>query len=474
MKETFKKIWLWVDERTGLGEMLGPQLTHLVPQDARWWYVFGSATLFAFIIQIVTGILLAFTYVPSGGQAYDSLIYITHVEPLGWYLRALHFYGASAMILMMIIHMLQVFMFGSYKYPREMNWLSGVLLFAFTITLGFTGQLMRWDQNAVWSIMVAAEQAGRVPIIGPWIGRFIVGGDVESASTLTKFYALHVFILPGIILAFIGLHLQLVMKNGISEPPTPGKKVDPKTYRAEYNELMEKTGVPFWPDAAWRDALFGVAMVFAIMICAWYFGAPALDNAPDPSLTNANPQPDWYLMWYFAILALMPPQIESVVMVFGPLFMGLLLFSLPFISNKGERHLIKRPWASAFIVFALVLIGVLWHAAAMENWSPHFTEQPLPVEVVGATEGPVARGASTFYSRGCINCHSIQGHGGLKGPDLSYIGNKLDASQIMLRIDNGGKGMPSFASIIKSSEMDDLVAFLQTRKHVPLPYSNNP
>jgi ubiquinol-cytochrome c reductase cytochrome b subunit len=333
---------------------------------------------------------------------------------------------------------------------------------------------MRWDQNAVWSIMVAAEQAGRVPFIGPWIGRFIVGGDVESASTLTKFYALHVFILPGIILAFIGLHLQLVLKNGISEPPTPGKKVDPKTYRAEYNELMEKTGVPFWPDAAWRDALFGVAMVFAIMICAWYFGAPALDNAPDPSLTNANPQPDWYLMWYFAILALMPPQIESVVMVFGPLFMGLLLFSLPFISNKGERHLVKRPWASAFIVFALVLIGVLWHAAAMENWSPHFTEQPLPVEVVGATEGPVARGASTFYSRGCINCHSIQGHGGLKGPDLSYIGNKLDASQIMLRIDNGGKGMPSFASIIKSSEMDDLLAFLQTRKHVPLPYSNNP
>jgi ubiquinol-cytochrome c reductase cytochrome b subunit len=474
MKDTLKKIWLWVDERTGLGEMLGPQLTHLVPHDARWWYVFGSATLFAFIVQIVTGILLAFTYVPSGGQAYDSLMYITHVEPLGWYLRALHFYGASAMILMMIIHMLQVFMFGSYKYPREMNWLSGVLLFAFTITLGFTGQLMRWDQNAVWSIMVAAEQAGRVPIIGPWIGRFIVGGDVESASTLTKFYALHVFILPGIILAFIGLHLQLVMKNGISEPPTPGKKVDPKTYREEYHALMEKTGVPFWPDAAWRDALFGVAMVFAIMICAWYFGAPAMDNAPDPSLTNANPQPDWYLMWYFAILALMPPQIESIVMVFGPLFMGLLLLSLPFVSNSGERHLKKRPWASAFIVFALVLIGVLWHAAAVENWSPRFSEDPLPVEVVGATEGPVARGAHTFYSRGCINCHAIQGHGGMKGPDLTYIGNKLDASQIMLRIDNGGKGMPSFASIIKSDELSDLVAFLQTRKHVPLPYANNP
>ncbi|HVM33046.1 MAG TPA: cytochrome b N-terminal domain-containing protein [bacterium] len=473
MKDTFKKIWQWVDERTGLGEMLGPQLTHLVPHDARWWYVFGSATLMAFSLQIVTGILLAFTYVPSGGQAYDSLMYITHVQPWGWYLRALHFYGASAMILMMIIHMVQVFAFGSYKYPREMNWLSGVLLFAFTITLGFTGQLMRWDQNAVWSIMVAAEQAGRVPIIGPWLGRFIVGGDVESASTLTKFYALHVFVLPGIILAFIGLHLQLVLKNGISEPPTPGKKVDPATERAEYHELMEKTGVPFWPDAAWRDAVFGVGLLLAIMFCAWYFGAPAMDNPPDPSLTTANPQPDWYLMWYFAVLALMPPQIESVVMVFGPLLMGLLLFSVPFISNSGERHLKKRPWAVGAIVLGAILVGVLWHAASEENWSPHFTEKPLPVEVVQSTDAHVIHGATLFYDRGCINCHAIQGHGGVKGPDLTFIGSKLDASQIILRIANGGKGMPSFAGILKSDEMGDLLAFLQTRKHAPLPYSNN-
>jgi ubiquinol-cytochrome c reductase cytochrome b subunit len=216
MKQTLKKLWLWIDERTGLAEMIGPQLTHLVPHDARWWYVFGSATLMCFSLQIVTGILLAFTYVPSGGQAYESLQYITNQQPFGNFLRAMHFYGSSAMILMAVIHMVQVFLFGSYKYPRELNWATGVMLLGMTIVMGFTGQMMRWDQDAVWTFVVAAEQAGRVPFIGGWLGKFIIGGDTEGGSTLTKFFAIHVFIVPGMILAFIGLHLPLVLKNCFS------------------------------------------------------------------------------------------------------------------------------------------------------------------------------------------------------------------------------------------------------------------
>jgi len=465
MKQTLKKLWLWIDERTGLAEMIGPQLTHLVPHDARWWYVFGSATLMCFSLQIVTGILLAFTYVPSGGQAYESHQYITNQQPFGNFLRAMHFYGSSAMILMAVIHMVQVFLFGSYKYPRELNWATGVMLLGMTIVMGFTGQMMRWDQDAVWTFVVAAEQAGRVPFIGGWLGKFIIGGDTEGGSTLTKFFAIHVFIVPGMILAFIGLHLQLVLKNGISEPPTPGKKVDPKTYREEYHQLMEKTGVPFWPDAAWRDAVFAIALLFAIMFCAWFFGPPALDDPPDPSLYNAIPVPDWYLMWYFAVLALMPPAIENVVMVFGPLLAGLLLLSLPFVSGTGERSWKRRPWAVASVLGGGVLIGVLWLAAVEHRWSPHFTEDPLPVEVVGATEGPVAEGAKIFHDRGCINCHRIEGHGGFRGPELTYVADKLGDSQLILRIANGGGAMPAFASIIHADEMAKLIAFLDTRKH---------
>ncbi|HET9870412.1 MAG TPA: cytochrome c, partial [bacterium] len=140
---------------------------------------------------------------------------------------------------------------------------------------------------------------------------------------------------------------------------------------------------------------------------------------------------------------------------------------------SGERHLKKRPWAATAIIGGAILVGVLWHAASVENWSPHFNEQPLPASVVGATEGPVAEGAQIFFDRGCINCHAIQGHGGRKGPDLTYIANELDESQIILRIANGGHNMPSFASIIKADEMTKLVAFLETRRREPLPYAPN-
>jgi len=170
-------------------------------------------------------------------------------------------------------------------------------------------------------------------------------------------------------------------------------------------------------------------------------------------------------MWYFAVLALMPPAIENVVMVFGPLLAGLLLLSLPFVSGTGERSWKRRPWAVASVLGGAVLIGVLWLAAVEHRWSPHFTEDPLPVEVVGATEGPVAEGAKIFHDRGCINCHRIEGHGGFRGPELTYVADKLGDSQLILRIANGGGAMPAFASIIHADEMAKLIAFLDTRKH---------
>jgi ubiquinol-cytochrome c reductase cytochrome b subunit len=456
-------IWRWVDDRLGLSDLLGPSLKHLVPRDAKWWYVFGSATLVAFIVQVVTGVALAFSFVPSSSQAYDTLRFITDEAPFGHFMRGLHYFGASAMVLMVGAHLAQTFLFGAYKYPREMSWGTGVLLLAFTLVMGFTGQLLRWDQTAAWSVVVAAEQAGRVPLIGNWLATFVLGGTTIGGATLSRFFAIHVFVIPALMFAFIGLHLWLVLRHGISDPPVPGKPVDPQTYKQEYHAELERTGVPFWPDGAWRDFVFGTGVIVAIALLAWLVGPPPIENPPDPSILQADPRPDWYLLWYFAVLALIPEKIEGVVMIAAPILIGIILLLAPILGNKGERHWSRRPWSIGVVLLAVLMIGSLWIEGANAPWSPNFEAKPLPASVVGTTGGVVAEGAKLFHQHACLNCHLIDQYGGRRGPDLSYVADRLSKSDLIIRIVNGGTNMPAFGNMLKPDEMNAIVAFLETR-----------
>jgi len=352
----------------------------------------------------------------------------------------------------------------AYKFPRELNWLTGAVLLLLTLALAFTGQLLRWDQTAAWSVVVAAEQAGRVPLIGDWLARFILGGNTIGGATLSRFFAIHVFVLPAIMFAFIGLHVWLVLRHGISEPPTAGKPVNPETYRKEYEELLKKSGRPFWPDLAWRDVIFGTGLILTMVLLAFFIGPPALDKPPDPSVLEADPRPDWYLLCYFALLALIPASIEGYLMILMPALIGIMLLIIPVLNNKGERAASRRPWAIAVVCLSVIMIGSLWVAGQQSPWSPNFQALPLTEKVIGATSGPVFEGAQLFHDKACLSCHLIQGYGGRRGPDLTYVGDKLTRDNIVIRIVNGGGNMPAFGSSLKPQEIDDLVAFLESRK----------
>ena len=467
--DKLKKIWEWIDDRTGISEVITPLAKHLVPPDSRWNYVFGSATLFAFILQLITGVALSLLYQPTSETAYESLKYISNEVLLGNILRGIHYFGASAMILLVGIHMIRVYLAAAYKYPREMSWISGLVLLALTMGMGFTGQLLRWDSNGVWSAIVLAEQAGRLPFIGTTVAHFLLAGETIGGATLSRFFAFHVFLIPALMFGLIGLHLFLVIRNGISEPPKSGRKVDPKTYKSWYKEMLDKKGVPFWPSAAWRDMLFGIVVVAVILILAFVYGAPKIGSPPDPANIHSNPRPDWYFLWIFALFALMPPAIESYVIAFGPIIAGLILFLLPTIFNKGERSPLRRPWSIVIVIFILTMVATLWTKGVESPWSPDFDAKPLPAHVIGNISDFAKQGGNLMYDKACLYCHTISGYGGKRGPDLTLVGERLTADQLKIRIVNGGKNMPPFGPSLTSDELNKLVRFLETRKTAIIP-----
>ena len=356
-----RQFWKWLDDRAGISDAINPLAKHLVPPDVKWTYVFGSATLFCFLLQVITGVALALLYQPTTADAYDSLKYISGEVPLGSILRGIHYFGASGMIILVGIHMIRVYLTAAFKYPREMSWISGVILLLLTVAMGFTGQLLRFDSKGIWSVVVAAEQAGRLPFIGNLAGKFFLGGDTLGGATLSRFFAFHVFLIPAIIFALLGLHIFLVFRNGISEPPKGGRLLKRSTYKKWYEDMLKKDGVPFWPNAAWRDMAFGLFIILVILVLATVIGPPKIGKPPDPTDIDTNPRPDWYLLWIFAMFALIPRSLESYAIVLLPLIAGVVLIMLPIWFNTGERSAFRRPWSIGIVLTMVTMIGVFWH-----------------------------------------------------------------------------------------------------------------
>ena len=464
-----KSLGRWFDSRLRARETLLPMLAHPVPRTIAgplgWWYVFGSAALTLLMIQILTGIGLALVYVPAADKAYDSLLYLNYQHPLGWFLRALHYYAGSGMMVMVLVHMTQVFLHGAYKYPRELTWVVGVLLLLCTLGMFFTGQIMRWDPDAYWGLAVGGSMAGRVPVVGPQVVHAVLGGPVIGGNTLSRFFALHVFIIPGALLGLLAVHLWLVLKCGISAPPVPGETVDPQTYDANYEKQL-KTGIPFMGEAMLKDALFSALVVIVVVAIALVVGPKGPTGLPDPAVSGANPRPEWPFLWLFALLSLSPPGAETFIILVFPVILVVALLLVPFISNRGERAPSRRPVAALGVIVVYTLLGILTYEGAVAPWSPDmkaWSGDAVPESMVKRSGPNELMGAVVFQNKNCRNCHALDGIGGRRGPDLTTVGIRLTHGQLIDQISNGtpgGGNMPAFGRQISPAEMTTLVDFL--------------
>jgi ubiquinol-cytochrome c reductase cytochrome b subunit len=461
-----KQIYDWFERRLQLEGPIKDAALHKVPRDtASWWYVFGSAAFTLLLLQIVTGILLALVYVPSGAEAWNSLNVLNHQIPLGWFLRALHGWGSDFMVAVVFIHMAQVFLFGAYKFPRELTWVVGVILLLATLGMAFTGQVLRFDQDAYWGLGIGASIVSRVPVIGGNLVHFMLGGPIIGGQTLSRFFALHVFVIPGILIGAIAVHVWMVLHLGVNEYPMPGRIVSKATYDREYHELTSTTGVPFVPDAAWKDAVFSAAIILAVIACALFFGPFGPSGQPDPTIIQTAPKPDFFFLWLYAVLAFLPPELETPFLFIAPVIAigGMLL--LPLVAGEGEKHWSRRPVAVLMVSVIAVALGIFTHLATFTPWSPimeAWSAEPTPAHFLKDRSPLERQGAIVLQNKQCRNCHSLDSRGGQRGPALDAIATRMTEDQMIRQVVQGGGNMPAYGNALSPAETRALVAFLLT------------
>jgi ubiquinol-cytochrome c reductase cytochrome b subunit len=473
LKERAIGLYGWFEDRLGLGKPVIEMAEHEVPENtSSWLYVFGSAATVLLMLQVITGILLALVYTPSAGHAWNSLQFLNGNVKLGWFLRSMHGWGSDFMVAVVLIHMSQVFIFGAYKFPRELTWMVGVILLLMTLGMAFTGQVLRFDQDAYWGLGIGTSIVSRVPLIGGWLVDVMLGGPIIAGPTLTRFFTLHVFVIPGILLGMVGLHLWMVLRLGINDWPMPGRIVRKSTYVREYHELTKKTGIPFVPDAAWKDAIFAAAIILSVIACALLFGPFGPTGEPDPTIIQTAPRPDFFFLWIYAVLAYLPPKLETPMMFITPVLVIGAMLLLPLVGGEGEKHWSRRPVAALMLAVIAVSLGIFTQLGTYTPWSPlmdAWTSDPIPISYLRDRTPLERQGAIVLQNKQCRNCHSIGGAGGLRGPALDAIASRMTEDQMFRQVLQGGGNMPAYGNALSPSETTALVRFLTTLRGNDLP-----
>jgi ubiquinol-cytochrome c reductase cytochrome b subunit len=420
----------WLEHRTGIESAVKGFLYEEIPASAGWHQIIGSMAVFFFVIQVFTGAMLAFNYAPTPGEAYNSVKYIMTELTAGPLIRGLHHWGASMMLIIVVLHMIQVFIYGAYKKPREATWMVGVTLLLITLAFGLTGYLLPWDNRAYWGTVVTTQIASQAPIAGPYLLRLLGSQGAVGNVTFSRFYALHTVLLPPLTIILIGIHICLVRKHGVAAAPgdtAPKRK--------------------FFPEQVFKDTV-GIAIAFIILFIMAVVAKVPLERLADPTDTAYIPRPEWYFLFLFQTLKFFKGPLETVGSVVLPGVAVLTLFLIPFIDRGPMIRLGKRTFAITFVLLAAIAWTGLTTAAVVttpkNQESADDTETPAtetPEATVATASAPTANpesptpaalapwqqltpeelaGLGLFKKQGCMGCHPGAGQKGI-GPDLTRI-----------------------------------------------------
>jgi ubiquinol-cytochrome c reductase cytochrome b subunit len=440
-RKAASRFYRWFNERMGIRSIMRASLDEPIPGGARLAYIFGSGLLFIFISQVITGLCLALYYVPSVESAHTSVAYITKQVAAGQFLRSLHYYGSSAMIIVLALHFLQTFIYGSFKGRRELLWIVGAFLSLLVLGMGFTGYLLPWDQSAYFATAVGTNIVGEVPLIGEWLTDMLRGGNTLGTLTLSRFYFAHVFLIPGMIFLLIGIHIALFRKAGAAGPINEDP-VDPK--------LPPES---FYPRQVIMDMAFALLLMVGLGFLA-FFRPIQLGPLANPGDTKFVPRPEWYYLPMFEWLKFWSSRMEVFAVVLIPGILALLFFLMPFLDRKLER----RPWRRPIplLSVAIVLVGIIFlgfkshlddlrdhniavQLAFQDKQAEEYTKAPFQPSMESAggqslSSGPanplVAKGKGIFTAKGCSGCHGTGGKGTAQAPSLVGITAKYPLPQI--------------------------------------------
>jgi ubiquinol-cytochrome c reductase cytochrome b subunit len=293
----------------------------------------------------------------------------------------------------------------------------------------------------------------------------MLGGPIIAGATLSRFFALHVFVIPGLLIGSVALHLLMVLKLGINEWPVPGRVVRRATYMRDYHKLTKDDGAPFVPYAIWKDLFFAGCVLLAVAACAMYFGPFGPTGKPDPTIIQTVPKPDYFFLWLYALLSLLPPSLETPALLVGPVVAIVALILLPFLSGEGEKSWRRRPIAVLTVLLLAVTLGTFTRLAEFAPWSPHmnaWSGDPVPDRLLQGRTALERQGALVFQVKQCRNCHALGEGGGLRGPALDSVAVRLTQDQLIRQVIQGGGNMPAYGKNLSPAETTALVAFLAT------------